>query len=244
MKELKDVLWAEHTRAELIELAKEPTVVVVPIASTEQHGVALPVNTDQQTVNYVAPEGARRAEGVSVLVTPTIPIGVSPHHMQYGGTISLRVETAIAVLTDVCQCVVDDGFDRILILSGHGGNGDTVRAAALQIRHQLGRQVEACCWWDLCPQEISDIREGPCPTIGHAGESEASTILHLRPDLVRRDQMRWVEGTSDDPSLGTAAKGARILEAGVAALAEKVRQMASKPGTRPQTIVRVNKPKQ
>ena len=243
MKPLKDVLWAEHTRAELVELARLPTVVVVPIASTEQHGVALPVNTDQQTVNYVAPEGARRADDVSVLVTPTISYGVSPHHMQYGGTLSLRIETAIAVLTDVCQSIVADGFDRILILSGHGGNGDTVRATALQLRHTLGRQIEACCWWDLCAAEIDAIREGPCPTIGHAGESEASTILFLRPDLVRRGEMRWVEGTSDDPSLGTADKGERILEAGAEALAKKVRQMAAAPATRPVTIKRVNQPK-
>ncbi|MCL6500109.1 MAG: CBS domain-containing protein, partial [Firmicutes bacterium] len=70
-----------------------------------------------RTVEYVARLGARLAEDVPVLVTPTIPFGISPHHMVYGGTISLRVETLLHVLEDVCGAVVAHGFGRILILN-------------------------------------------------------------------------------------------------------------------------------
>lgn len=239
MQDLKDVLWEERNRTEVGEYAERGAVVVVPIGSLEQHGVALPVSTDSRDLTFVAHRGAQLAEGVPVLVTPVIPFGVSPHHMMYGGTISLRVETVVALLTDICESIVADGFDRILILNGHGGNSNTVGAAALQLKHQLKRQIEALTWWDLIPEVIDAVREGPCRTIGHAGESECSCILALTPDAVRKDQLKLVEGVSDDPSLGTAEKGRRILEAAAEALANKLRAMAALPGRQIQGIERV-----
>ncbi|MBM3189963.1 MAG: creatininase family protein, partial [Chloroflexi bacterium] len=224
--------------AEVTELAKQEAVVIVPIGSTEQHGVALPVSVDARTVTYVSRRGAQLAE-VPALVTPLIPFGVSPHHMMYGGTISLRVETVIAVLTDICESVVADGFDRIIILNGHGGNSNTIGAAALQLKHQLGRQIQAITWWDLIPGVIESVREGPCTTIGHAGESEASCILALTPDAVRKDKLILVEGISDDPKLGTAAKGETILNAAAEALARKLKEVAASPGKQVVGIERV-----
>jgi creatinine amidohydrolase/Fe(II)-dependent formamide hydrolase-like protein len=78
MKPVEEILWANHTRGEFPEWAARNTVVIVPIASTEQHGLHLPEDTDQRTVEYVSREAARRLD-IPVLVTPTIPIGVSPH---------------------------------------------------------------------------------------------------------------------------------------------------------------------
>ena len=239
MKPLEDVLWEEHTRAEVGEYAKRDAVVVVPIGSTEQHGVALPVCTDSRDLTYVVRRGARLADDVPVLVTPVIPFGVSPHHIMYGGTISLRVETVVAMLTDICQSIIADGFGRILILNGHGGNSNTVGAAALQLKHTLGRQIQAITWWDLIPGVIDSVREGPCSTIGHAGEAECSCILALTPDSVRKDKLILVDGISDDPALGTAEKGQRILDAAADALADKLREIAALPVIEFQGIDRV-----
>ena len=211
MKAITDVLWSERSRDEFPDWAKRGAVVIVPIGSIEQHGVALPVDTDSRTVEYVARQAARLAEDVPVLVTPTMPLGVSPHHMAYPGTISLRVETVLHVLGDICESVVAHGFDRILILSGHGGNGGTIAAAALELQHRLDRQIRACCWFDLIPEEINATREGVWPNIGHAGEMEASCILALTPDAVRGGKLKLVDGVTDDPSLGTAAKGEKVL---------------------------------
>ena len=241
MKPLTDVLWEEHTRAEITEYAERGAVVVVPIGSTEQHGLALPVSTDSRDLAYVSRRGAQLAEDVSVLVTPLIPFGVSPHHIMYGGTISLRVETVVAMLTDICQSIIADGFGRIIILNGHGGNSNTVGAAALQLKHQLGRQIQALTWWDLIPGVIDSVREGPCSTIGHAGESECSCILALTPEAVRMDKRVLVDGISDDPALGTAEKGQRILDAAADALAIKLGEVAALPVDKFQGIERVKR---
>jgi creatinine amidohydrolase len=231
MKPVQEILWANHTRGEFPEWASRGAVVIVPIASTEQHGLHLPENTDQQTVEYVSREAARRLD-VPVLVTPTIPFGVSPHHMIHPGTITFTVETTIRVLKEVCQSIAAHGFERILILSGHGGNGNTVGAAALELKHELKQQVAAFNWFDLVQDKIDAITEGPCHTIGHAGEAETSAVLFTAPELVRTECYALVADISDDPSIGTAAKGERILEAGVEALMAYLKQMAAQPGRR------------
>ena len=230
MKEMADILWSVRTRDEFAKWAEEGAVVVVPIAATEQHGLHLPLDTDCRTVEYVSRRAARLLDDVGVLVTPTIGYGVSPHHMVFGGTLSLRVETVIALLTDICESITTHGFERILILSGHGGNGDTIRATALQLKHRLSRQIQAFSWFDLIPDTLDQVREGVCRTIGHSGEAETSAILALAPEFVRCHKYALVDGISDDPALGSAAKGESVLNAGAEALAQHLRSMAALPG--------------
>ncbi len=233
------VLWAERSREELAEWAHRNTVVIVPIGSIEQHGLHLPVDTDCRTVEYVARQAASTLTDAPALVAPTIPFGMSVHHMAFGGTISLCVETILALLGDVCGAITAHGFDRILILSGHGGNRDTVGAAAQQLRYTLNRQIRGLCWFDLIPETLDAVREGPCPNIGHAGEAETSAILYLAPEAVRQGKLELVEGITDHPARGTATKGERILAEAAQAVARLVREMAASPGDSGPGIARV-----
>ncbi|MCD6518588.1 MAG: creatininase family protein [Anaerolineae bacterium] len=240
MKDIQDVLWSARTRDEFPALAEKGAVVVVPIASTEQHGLHLPVDTDCRTAEYVAVEAARRLDDVPVLVTRIIPFGISPHHMMFPGTITLRVETVVAMLGDICESIVAHGFERILILSGHGGNGSTIRAAALELKFRLKRQITACSWFDLIPPEVfKAVNEGPSVNIGHAGEAETSTILVISPELVRKEKYQLVDGITDNPALATAEKGERILQAGIEGVAELLRSMAALPGQQVVGIARL-----
>jgi creatinine amidohydrolase len=242
VKSLNDILWSTKTREESNEWAQRGTVVIVPIGSIEQHGLHLPIDTDCRTVEQVAHQAARLADDVPLLVTPLIPFGVSPHHMMFGGTISLRVETTIHVLRDVVESIVAHGFDRVLILSGHGGNGNTIGAAALELKHVLGRQIQACCWFDLVADTLEAVREGPRVGIGHSGELETSCILAISPELVHCDhRMRTVEGISDDPSIANASKGATILAAAAEAVGKLARTMAAAPGRQIVGITTVTK---
>ena len=238
MKAVQDVLWAERTRQEIPAWAERGAVVIVPIASIEQHGLHLPLDTDCRTVEYVAREAARSLDDVPVLVTPIIPFGISPHHMAHPGTISIGVQTLVAFLRDACESIMAHGFDRILILSGHGGNTETIQAAAREFKYHHSRQIEADCWFYLVSDTINEVREGPCPSIGHAGEAETSCILTLSPESVRTDKLELVEDITDDPSIGTATKGERILQAAVKALAQHLREMAALPGRK---VVRVKR---
>ena len=229
MKEVTEVLWHEHTREEIPAFAEKGAVVVVPIASNEQHGIALPVDTDCRTVEYVSVRAAQLAN-CPVLVTRVIPFGLSPHHMMYPGTITLTAETAIRVLKDVVNSIVTHGFDHILILSGHGGNGPAIGAAAMELKFQLCRQIEAGAWWEGTDEVFKAVCTGPCPGIGHAGEGEGSCILALRPDLVRSNKFGWVPGITDDPALATAEKGWHILNGGAEILAKRYEALYNKPG--------------
>jgi creatinine amidohydrolase len=231
MKAATDVTWSERTREEFAAWAKRGAVVVVPIGAVEQHGLALPTDTDIREVAAVAVAGARRAKA-PVLVTPVIPFSISPHHMMYaGGTITLRVETFLRLVSDVCESIVSNGFDRILLLNGHGGNMGAVEAAALELRSRLGRQIQSANWWELARPVFADVCTGPVThTIGHAGESEASCVLALSPTSVRRELLELVPGVTDNPARGSAAKGRRILAAGAAALARRVEEMAARSG--------------
>ena len=231
MDDQRSLFWAEQTREDFSAWAAKGAVVIVPIGSIEQHGRHLPVDTDCHTVVAVSRLAARAASDVPVLITPLLPLGISPHHMMYGGgTLSLQVETVIHMVSDVCASIVAHGFERIVLLSGHGGNRNTLQAAALELKHRHQRQIEALCWWDLAPDVWDAVREGPAVTIGHSGEMETSVMLALVPDTVRLERRELVPGISDDPNLATAAKGERVVQATVATLADYLRALAARPG--------------
>jgi creatinine amidohydrolase len=230
MRSVAEILWAERTRAELERWSQRNTVVIVPIGSIEQHGLHLPVDTDCRSAEHVARQAACLVEDTPILVTPTLPLGISPHHMMFPGTISLRVSTLVAMLRDICESISAHGFERILILSGHGGNRDTIGAAALEMRHQLHRLIWARCWFDLIPKEMDALREGPGGEVGHSGEIETSMMLALAPHLVRREHLHIVNGITDDPARGTPAKGEALMRAAIEATARLARTMAAMPG--------------
>ncbi len=230
MRSERDVLWAERTRAEFAGYAQRGGVVVVPIGSIEQHGLHLPIDTDCHTAEYVARTAARLAEDLPVLVTPTITFALSPHHMPFGGTITLRLATLLAMLTDVCECIVAHGFERILILNGHGGNSQAIGAATLELRYRLDRQIRAITWFDLVHPTMDAIREGPGHEVGHSGELETSAMLYLDPEAVRADRYALVDGITDDPAPATADKGQRLMEDAALAAVAELRSIAAAPG--------------
>ena len=231
MANKQSYLWSELTREGVASWVDKGAVVIVPIGSTEQHGRHLPVSTDCRTVDAVSRRLAESLTDVPILVAPLLPIGVSPHHMMYGpGTISLGVNTVVRMVGDICESLIAQGFERILFLSGHGGNRNTLQAAANEIKHRRRRQIEALCWWDLCPEIWDQVREGPDVTISHSGEIETSAMMAVAPETVRTDRLELVPGMTDDPSLATLDKGEAVIEAALVSLAVYVRVLAARPG--------------
>ncbi|MGC8481202.1 MAG: creatininase family protein [Acidimicrobiales bacterium] len=92
--------------------------VVVPIGSTEQHGY-LSLGTDAILAELVA---ERAAEPLGIPVLPVLPFGFVPYFTTFPGTISLRFETYARVIVDILDTLADQGFRRIAIINGHGGN--------------------------------------------------------------------------------------------------------------------------
>ncbi|RJQ75913.1 creatininase family protein [Amycolatopsis panacis] len=121
-------LW-DHTWMQVEKYLEHDDRVVVPLGSTEQHAY-LSVGTDAILCEKGAVEAAR-SEGVPVL--PVLPFGLTPLFTAFPGTVSLRMATYVALLTDVLDALYAQGFRRIVLLSGHGGN-----APAAQLGQEWG----------------------------------------------------------------------------------------------------------
>lgn len=187
--------WAGKTSSEVREIAeRDGSVLIVPIGSVEQHGNHMPVATDTILVDAVAQHAAERvASDVPILVTPPVWSGYSPHHMPFGGTITLEFDDMLDIVEEIADSALDNGFDSLLLLNGHGGNGPLVDSATSTIGTQQPQaEVLGLTYFQLAASFVDDVRDTEIGGMAHAGEFETSLMLHLRPDLVREDRM---EGT-------------------------------------------------
>ena len=192
--------FAEMTFPELRQVPRDTTLVLVPIAACEQHSRHLATFTDTVLVTGVA-DGVEQRLPRQVLQLPTLWFGASGHHLRFGATLSAEVDTHVQMLCDLLTPLLDDGYQRLLILNGHGGNIDPMQMALrrLQPRYRE-RQLSAASYWDLAQKELAALAEGGRKTMGHACEFETSMMLLLRPDLVRRDQIKD-DPLTEDPAL-------------------------------------------
>jgi creatinine amidohydrolase/Fe(II)-dependent formamide hydrolase-like protein len=116
--------WPEVRRA-----AAEDRVALVPVATLEDHGPHLPVDTDLRIVAEICERAAARAADRVVLL-PAIPHGYDPHHMDFPGAITIGWETFVRYCADVGRSLAHHGFRRMLFLNGHGSNQNLVETAA------------------------------------------------------------------------------------------------------------------
>lgn len=128
---------------EIEEYLKKDDRLIIVLGATEQHGY-LSVMADMKIPLAMA-DAASKESGV--LVAPPLSFGCSSYFVDYPGTISLRVSTLIKVVEDVIRCVYHQGFRRILILNGHGGN-DPVKVALGDLANELkDLQLAWYGWW-------------------------------------------------------------------------------------------------
>lgn len=182
--------WGAKTFSEIKTIGERPgSIVVVPVGSFEQHGNHLPVATDTILVDAVCQDGTDLvADEIPILVTPTLWAGLSPHHLDFGGTVTLEVETMIALLQNVATSILDNDFDALIFVNGHGGNEAILSTAVSKIGHEsVAAQVLTITYFQLATPFINNIRESDAGGMAHGGEFETSLMLHLRPDLVRDD---------------------------------------------------------
>lgn len=226
---MREVLWERLKRTEIEQAAKAGAVVIIPIASLEQHANHLPVNTDSNIVSTIARRAAEAVQDFPVLVLPTIWTGYSPHHMAYPGSVTLKYHTFVDVLTQVAASVHAHGFRKILLLNGHGGNSPIVAGMRTKLGMEDGISVVGYDYWGL--RAMPEAMRRLCPTdrgfIGHAGEFETSVQLYLQPDLVQRQELAWAPGGFGDPSTATQGKGKGLIEAAVEALVQALRAYQS-----------------
>lgn len=176
---LAEMSWPEAAA----RIAERPSVVLLPVGATEQHGRHLPLGTDSLMVEWICEQAASQVEGVAV--APAVMYGTSHNHGDFPGTVSLSLDTLRRVLVDVGAGLLGHGFDILVIVNGHGGNLAACSAAAYDLREATGRIV-AQFMWTAMVQEAWRVMESP--VIWHADESETSLMLAIAPELVHLER--------------------------------------------------------
>jgi creatinine amidohydrolase len=198
--------WDEMTTEEVAALPGERVIAVLPVAAIEQHGPHLPVMVDACIVDGVIARALEMMPAeLPVTVLPTQAIGKSNEHIDFPGTLTLGAETLTRLWTEIGESVARAGLRKLVFLNSHGGQPQVMEIVArdLRVRHRM--MVVAANWYGFGTPEGLFPREEERHGI-HAGAIETSMMLHLRPDLVRRDKARNFE------SLGmTMARDYKLL---------------------------------
>jgi creatinine amidohydrolase len=202
-------MWKELTAEDLRGKAQANAIVVLPVASMEQHGPHLPVGVDTILCEGVCRAGAERAASeVAVVVAPTLWCGMAEHHMAFGGTFTFDIPTYRAVLLAFLRSIERHGFKRVLIINGHGGNIAALNAFLPEFARETGLRVYAATYFELAASDIAPLLEDQ-KTVHHACEVETSMMLVLAPETVKRDRFPEAFGLLDgDPR--KAFKAARF----------------------------------
>lgn len=161
-------------------------LALVAIGSCEQHGPHLSLDTDAAIAEAFAARLARDL-GEIALLCPALPYGLSEHHMAFAGTLTLRPETLLALLSDLVESLAAWGLRRVLVVNGHGGNIDAIRLAARAARRDRASLVAGIMWAQLASDAIAERTSST--RYGHACEIETSVALVLAPQSIRADRI-------------------------------------------------------
>ena len=126
---------------------------ILPVGSTEQHAY-LSLAVDAILSERVAIEAA---EPLAVPVFPVLSYGLTPNFVEFAGTVTLRMATYCAVITDVLDGIARSGFRRIVIVNGHGGNSPAHGAVLEWLDRHHGTQVKWHNWWNA-PQTFAKVQ--------------------------------------------------------------------------------------
>ncbi len=235
-------------------LDRASTMLVLPLAACEQHGPHMPTGTDSIICEAVA-EAVESKLTEEMLLLPTLWLGASHHHLPWQATMTADLATYETLICEILEPLLKNGFRRVLLLNGHGGNIDPMRVALRRLQPVYPEVLlTAGSYWSSAEKELAACMEGEIKTLGHACEAETSLMLHLRPELVQselaakmpnlsgylpddsdglmicRDMAQRTEnGATGRPDLATAEKGAKMFAVIVKRVTEVIQKYLNEP---------------
>ena len=241
---LSDATWTDADGV-------DTDLALLPVGSTEQHGPHAPLGTDWLNAEAVANAGAEAYDG-EVVVAPPIPVGVSEEHRQFTGTLWVSEDTFRQYVRETVASLAHHGWDRVIIVNGHGGNVAALREVAGTITRHDEAYAVPFTWFEAVGDHRSDM--------GHAGPLETAFLRHTRPELVHEDRIEEArEGASDgwgewvsytnlafdsaeftengvvgDPEEGDEERGEELLELATRSLVKLLTAVESRDVRRPE----------
>ncbi len=188
-------------------------VVLIPIGHTEQHGYHLPLSTDTEIIHAIA-EGVVNHIPEKAISLPVMPYGVSTHRNAFAGTLNSGGRAFEDFYLAVIDLLVQKGFTRFYLMSGHGGNCSFLVNVVKYAGERYPHIFCATSYLYLNTPEgiriLDAYRQSAIGGMGHACELETSLMLYLKADLVHMERvvdeidfistpsyyMDWIEGGS------------------------------------------------
>lgn len=178
---LWDLSWPQ------VDSLSRQTPVIIPIAAVEQHGHHLPVSTDSILLGEIVRRASERLTD-QALITPLMWFGNSEHHLDFPGTMTAAPRTYLDLLKEQVNNFLCHGFQRILLVNGHGGNTIPSQQALFEVRQERRTQSDllllSVTYWSLGDPRSESSLPFVQSEMGHACEWETSMVLRARPDLV------------------------------------------------------------
>ena len=176
-----------------VEAANKDKVVVLPLGSFEQHGHHSPLLTDTYLVTAVA-EQVEAELSDQIYLLPTLWLGASDHHLDLPGTVSVPNSLYTQMIKNMVRSIAKAGFQRVLLLNGHGGNVTPGTQAITELTNESDRYNEMwlalSSYWTLAsPVMTAEQHDMESQQLSHACEYETSMMLYLQGELVRMDRV-------------------------------------------------------
>jgi creatinine amidohydrolase len=156
---------------------------VLPLGSTEQHG-ALSLSVDSILAERVATEAA---DPLGIPVFPVVAYGITPYFRAYPGSVSLRVETYLRLVGDILDNLAEQGFRRILLCNGHGGNSPAATLGLEWMVAHPGCRVRFHSWYNA-PKTYAEVQRID-PVASHASWMENFPWTRL-PNIAAKSEAK------------------------------------------------------
>ena len=193
-KEGESVLLAKNTWPEIKQrIERGLETVLIPLGSTEQHGPILPLDNDIFNAVQICIRAAMKSE--KALVAPPLCYGVSGHHMDFPGTISITPRIFIECLKQIAISLHKHGIKNVLFVTCHGGNLTAMKTAVWELRQEYPNLLCAAIHpYVFSASYMDKVRESEPGGLGsdrvaHTCETETSVALYLRPEEVRKQHI-------------------------------------------------------
>ena len=242
---MKQVRWEHLTPPEFEKMAREEKLCILPIGSLERHGEHMPFGTDALVAHEIA---CRAAQQEPCVVFPPYWFGQVHEAGCFSGTVNFPAPLMIQMLQTLLDEIARNGFSKILIVNGHGGNSNFLRFFMME---QINREVNYTLYstFVLGGKRFEALGIWEAPGGGHADESETSMAMAAIPGTVKMEYQRfnepilpnkqlehlkgvhtawwwydlYPEHVSGTPSAATPEKGEAAMRAAVEDIVEQIR---------------------
>ena len=181
--ELAHMTWKQASEAR-----DRGAVVLIPIGTQEQNGSISPLASDTLVAVEVARQVAQQSDA---LMAPPIHYGYSPIFRHYPGSVCLRPDTLRMMILDVCENLIENGFDHLLLVNCHNANEPIMEHAAMDIRERLGVLMGYFNPINLAQSASKDLYAGMDACLGHGSEPIASMLRSFIPESVYLESARF-----------------------------------------------------